>query len=332
MRVQYKEAVQLLTKKLILTGYELERAKLCATLFVDASRDGVYSHGLNRFASFIHLNREGYVKADTQPEVTDSSGAIERWDGKMGAGMLNAHSAMGKAIQLANSNGLGCVAIKDTNHWMRGGNFGWQAAEAGCIGICFTNTKPNMPPWGAKEPRTGNNPLVIAIPRSSGHVVLDMSMSQFSFGKMIETAKKGKKLPFHGGFDNDGNLTDDPDTVVENELSLPIGYWKGSGLSIMLDMLVTILSGGRSTRKIGEDEVEFGISQVFICIKPDLFGSEEENNTMLNNIINYLHQSELLKRSENVLYPGERTLKTRKENMENGIPVEKKIWEEINKL
>lgn len=332
MRIQYREAEQILSEKLIKTGYQKDRAALCAQLFVDASRDGVYSHGLNRFVSFIQLNQEGYVKPDAQPKVIDRFGAIERWDGQMGAGMLNAYSAMESAIQLAQTNGLGCIAMKNTNHWMRGGNFGWQAAEAGCIGICFTNTKPNMPPWGAKEPRTGNNPMVIAIPRNSGHIVLDMSMSQFSFGKMIETAKKGEKLPFHGGFDHEGKLTKDPETVIENELSLPIGYWKGSGLSIMLDMLVTVLSGGRSTGKIGEDEVEFGISQVFICIKPDLFGTEAENEVLLNGIINYLHQSELLKENENVYYPGERTLKTRKENMEKGIPVDEKIWEEILNL
>ena len=75
------------------------------------------------------------------------------------------HRQWRRAISIAKENGIGCVVLKNTNHWMRGGTYGWQAADAGCIGICFTNTIANMPPWGGKEPKLGNNPLVIAVPR-----------------------------------------------------------------------------------------------------------------------------------------------------------------------
>ena len=84
-------------------------------------------------------------------------------------------------MEIASVQGMGCVAIANTNHWMRGGSYGWQAADAGVIGICWTNTLANLPPWGAAEPRVGNNPLVVAVPRADGPVVLDMAMSQFSF-------------------------------------------------------------------------------------------------------------------------------------------------------
>lgn len=78
---------------------------------------------------------------------------------------------------------------------MRGGTYGWQAADAGVIGICWTNTRPNLPPWGASDPRIGNNPLVIAVPRASGHVVLDMAMSQFSYGALSSYRMRGELLP-----------------------------------------------------------------------------------------------------------------------------------------
>jgi 3-dehydro-L-gulonate 2-dehydrogenase len=97
---------------------------------------------------------------------------MERWDGRRGPGNLNAHASMARAIALAREHGVGCVALANTNHWMRGGSYGWQAAEAGVIGICWTNTLANVPPWGASEPRIGNNPLVVAVPRADGHVVL----------------------------------------------------------------------------------------------------------------------------------------------------------------
>ncbi len=94
------------------------------------------------------------------------------------------------------------VALRNTNHWMRGGTYGRQMAEADCISIIFTNTQPNMPPWGGKYSRIGNNPFVVSIPRKQGHVVLDMSISQFAFGKINDYKLRGKKLPYVGGWDD----------------------------------------------------------------------------------------------------------------------------------
>ncbi len=116
---------------------------------------------------------------------------------------------MGQAIALAREHGIGCVALANTNHWMRGGTYGWQAADAGAIGICWTNTLPNMPPWGSSQPRLGNNPFVIAVPRPAGHLVLDMSLSQFSFGALESYRRRGEALPVTGGFDAAGELTRD---------------------------------------------------------------------------------------------------------------------------
>ena len=171
-------------------GFARSRADLCARLFADASRDGVASHGLNRFPRFVAMVRHGVVDVDASPVRVASSGALERWDGRRGPGNLNAHACMDVAIGLAREPWHWRVGLGNTNHWMRGGNYGWQAADAGVIGICWSNTLPNLPPWGASEPLIGNNPLVIAVPRAADHVVLDMAMSQFSFGALGPTAAR----------------------------------------------------------------------------------------------------------------------------------------------
>ena len=93
----------------------------------------------------------GVVDIHGRPELIASFGAIERWDGKRGPGNLNAHAAMDRAISLSRQYGMGAVTLANTNHWMRGGSYGWQAADAGVIGICWTNTIPLMPPWGSAE-------------------------------------------------------------------------------------------------------------------------------------------------------------------------------------
>ncbi len=85
-----------------------------------------------------------------------------------------------------------------------------------------------MPPWGGKDSRLGNNPFIVSIPRDQGHIVLDMAISQFAFGKIHDHQLRGEKLPYYGGWDDNNELSKDPEEILKNERGLPIGYWKGS--------------------------------------------------------------------------------------------------------
>jgi 3-dehydro-L-gulonate 2-dehydrogenase len=301
------------------------KADACAGIFADNSRDGVASHGLNRFRVFVDYLNEGLITPNAEPALATAFGAIEQWDGNFATGMLNARFSMDRAITLAKTNGIGCTAIKNTNHWMRGGTYGWQAAEAGCVGICFTNTIANLPPWGGTEPRLGNNPLVIAVPKNGGHVVLDMAISQFSFGKLWQYEAQNKPLPLPGGYDTAGNLSTDARAILATKRALPIGFWKGSGLSLVLDLLATILSGGSSTAAITQSgRKETGVSQVFIAIKADA----EQNEALIQQIIDYTKSSATEGGAE-ILYPGENMLRTREKSLAEGVLVDERIWEEV---
>ena len=328
LRIPFAQLVETFRLILLHKGFDEDRAKLSAELFAQSSLDGVASHGLNRFPSFIKMIQKGIVNVNVRPSLSGSFGFFERWDGHLGAGNLNAHHCMDRAVQLAKENGIGCVALKNTNHWMRGGNYGWQAVEAGCIGICFTNTTPNMPAWGGSEPVLGNNPLVIAIPRKDGPIVLDIAMSQFSYGKMSAYLKDNKEMPFEAGFDRDGKLTKDPKVILEKELALPIGLWKGSGLSLLLNILAAVLSEGQATHQVGQHQYEHNISQVFISLFPARLGLEEFPEDKINAIIENFKSSSTFD-SKEVRYPGEQTLATRTNNLIEGVPVDKDIWEEV---
>lgn len=327
MRISYRDMKAEFKRILLKLTFTEEKAEICAGIFANNSLDGVYSHGINRFPVFVQYIKERLIQIDAEPELLEQSGLIEKWDGKSGPGMYNASKAMERAIALAKVNGVGCVAIKNTNHWMRGGTYGWQAANAGCIGICFTNTIANMPPWGGKEPRLGNNPLIIAVPREKGHIVLDMAMSQFSYGKLQEYELKNKKLPVPGGYDEQGILTHDPFAITESRRALPIGFWKGSGLSFILDVVLTALTGGRSTFQITNTERETGVSQFFLCIHQPGYA-----DTLIEEIIRYTKSSSLVENDKPVLYPGENTLATRKRNEIEGIPVDAVIWSDVLKM
>jgi len=200
MKISFEALRSEFLRVLLKLNLSQEKAQQCATIFAENSRDGVYTHGLNRFPTFVDLIKEGLIDIHAEPVLANHIGLIEQWEGNLAPGMLNATHCMQRAIDLAKENGIGCVAIRNTNHWMRGGTYGWQAAEAGCIGICFTNTIANVPPWGGIDPRLGNNPLVIAVPRPNGHVVLDMALSQYSFGKLMQYRDNQEELPLPGGY------------------------------------------------------------------------------------------------------------------------------------
>jgi 3-dehydro-L-gulonate 2-dehydrogenase len=270
------------------------------------------------------------VDVKAEAKRVSGHGALERWDGRGGVGNLNALGAMERAITLGREHGIGCVALGNTNHWMRAGTYGWQAAGAGVIGICWTNTMPNLPPWGGVDPIIGNNPLVIAVPRAGGAVVLDMAMSQYSYGTLDAYNDRGEKLPVDGGFDKDGNLTKDPAAILKSWRALPVGYWKGSGLSIVLDMMAAMMTVGNATHQLAADPLlETGVSQMFLTMNPAALGSAKVVDKIADEIVASVQNSKPATAGKPVRYPGEQTLKVRAENTELGLPVEPATWEKI---
>jgi 3-dehydro-L-gulonate 2-dehydrogenase len=313
-------------------GFNDKDSRSLAEVHTENTLHGINSHGINRVPQFLEYVKKGIVKIDRKAQKIEAFGTMERWDGKQGSGVLNALRCTDRAVELAKEHGMGLIALKNTNHWMRGGFYGWQAAKQDCIAILFTNTKPNMPAWGAKESSIGNNPFVVAIPRKEGHVVLDMALSQYSFGKINEYRLRGEKLPFPGGWDENNQLSTDPEKLLKKERGLPIGYWKGSAFSMILDMLATVLSAGKSTSRIAQKELETNISQVYLCIFPEVFHDREIRASLINEIIDFTRDCNSGQDEDKTYYPGERSAYAREYNSKNGMKVDEEIWKGIQQL
>ena len=333
MRVPYEVMKNEFIRVLNKYGITGEEAELSATLYVNASRDGIYTHGLNRFPKFIKSIENGSVDVSARAEKAESIGMLERWDGKRGPGNLNAHKCMSRAIELAHEHTIGVVALRNTNHWMRPGNYGLMAIDEGCIGILWTNTVPNMPPWGGRDARLGNNPVVFAVPNGDeAPVLLDVAMSMFSYGKLESYARQNRELPVVGGFNKDQQMTTNAAEILETHQCMPIGYWKGSGLSLMLDIVASALSGGRTSQQVGELPTETELSQVFIAIDVKNMPDGEAFAQRLRNTLADMQTSTPVDPERPVYYPGQNMMRLRKENMEKGIPVEESVWEGVKKL
>lgn len=332
VRISYNEMQDVFSKILVKNKFTNEKAKTCARIFAENSMEGIYSHGVYRFPRFIDYIQKGFVLPDAEPQLIHSAGALEQWEGNLGPGPLNAEYCTRRAMELAHKIGMGCIAIANTNHWMRGGTYGWQAAKNGYAFMGWTNTEANMPAWGAKNSRLGNNPMVIAVPMGKEAIVLDFAMTQFSYGKMEAAHLEGENLSFPGGYNAKGELSTNPAEILETRRALPIGYWKGAGLSLLLDIMATVLSGGLSTGQLSAREAEYGVSQVFIAFDLQKLKNFSSLEGVLSEIIADIKKSVPDESGSEIRFPGERVLRTRKNNLKNGIPVSNKVWKEILEL
>jgi len=327
VKIDFETLEETFLSVLIKRRFSPETAKLIARVFTETTFDGVFSHGINRFPRFIGDVDTGTVQPDAVPELIQGMNALEQGDGHQGPGISNSMYCTDQALNLAQDYGIGCVGLRNTNHWMRGGTYGWRAAEKGYLFMGWTNTIPNMPPWGGESAALGNNPFILAIPFGNNHIVLDMPMSQYSYGKLEWHQKCGTDLPEYGGYNKDNQLTKNPSEILETERILPTGLWKGSALSLVLDLAAAILSGGKTSKEIGERSVEADLSQVFIAVNIERHLSQNQLNTLIEETLGFVTNQ-----NESALYPGQRSMANRNHHMKNGVEIPREIWMEITGL
>ncbi len=336
MRLQFETIQEEIQRVFEKHGMTKEKAATCARIHTESTNDGIYSHGTNRVARFVDYIEKGWVDIHAEPTIEKDMGAMKIINGNMGPGILNALYGVEEAMKMADQYGIGMVGLKNTTHWMRGGTYGLHAANKGYVSIMWTNTESCMPPWGGKECKLGNNPFVMAVPGANGGapIMLDMAISQYAYGKLQVLRLAGKKLPLPGGFDKDGNITDDPGAIEESMRIMPIGYWKGSSFSFMLDVLGSVLTGGIGAADLDNKGMGScgGASQVMIVIDPDKISESGFMDDTIEKAIAHLKSSELSENSTGIYAPGEDFIRFREEHEKEGIFVDDEVWSEIKSL
>lgn len=328
-RIHYSLMRDTVLEVLRKAGLAPERAAECAETLTENTFDGVLSHGILFVEALVQAVERGDVDPTASPERLARLGAVERWDGRNGLGIWNARRATERAMQLAGEHGIGCVALQRTNHWSRAGAYGWQAVREGFALICWTNTIPLIPAWGAVEVSVGNNPLVVAVPHPERPVVLDMAMSQFAMGKLKIHERSGAPLPVPGGYDAAGQLTRDAGEILRSGRVLPIGFWKGSGLALVLDILAVLLSGGLGSADQRAQGMEKGVSQVFIAFRLPLDPVRDADRDPIAQALDSYCAAAAESPGAEVLYPGQRALRDRQRNRAEGMLIDAAVWERL---
>lgn len=334
IRVAYEEAAARMAEGL--SPYlPPEEAMRLARIFADNSADGVHSHGMNRFSRCVKDMRTGVCDPGVlKAERISGLGGLEVWDAHFGVGPLIAEQMADRAADLAEEHGIACCAVRNNSHWLRAGRYALRIAHRGMYALCFTNTSQNLTPWGAKANAIGNNPMTFSIPRGTKEpLLMDMSVSQYAYGKLEIMAQQGQMLDEPLGYDTEGNLTRDPGAISASGLMLPIAKWKGNALSIMLDFMAAGLSFGRTSLMIGPpDQGQAGMSQVYMAMNVSPLGDMDEALRRMEASIDFLHG---LKKEEGIPplhVPGENLAETRRRNLKEGLPVTEKTWALIEEL
>lgn len=271
-------------------GVPDDEADIVAALLVRADLRGVETHGVTRLPIYIQRLQKGYVRAECKMTIVREKGATAFIEAHGSMGHVVSYKAMEMAIQKAMEFGMGWVSVKDSGHFGVAGLFPMMALEKDFIGYVVTNSAPMVAPYGGRERILGNNPLSFTFPADRyPAIVLDMSISVVSSGKLILCRKKGEKIPLGWAYDKNGLPTEDPYEGYEGGGSLAaIGEYKGYGMILAHEMLTSVLTGGKWTQYIKslyeEDKTGIqGTCHSFMAINPDCFiGREKFKKDMVN--------------------------------------------------
>jgi len=318
-------------------GASEEHACISAEVMVEANLCGVDSHGVRMLPGFVTLARNGKINPRGKIEVIKETPVIAHLNASLAPGHVVSVQAMKMAVKKAKTSGIGFVLVRNSTHWGRAAYYPMLAAREGCAGICFVNTESNMPYWGTRAPRIGNNPLSIGVPRASGEpVVLDMAMSQAAFFKIVLYNREGKKVPLGWGVDEQGRPTDDPAAILKSRRLVPTGQHKGSGLALMIDILTGILSGGMFCGELlGEAKGmphATAYAQAFLAIDIASFLPLEVFKQRVDELVAYVKGGPPAEGFSEINVPGERSWRERALREKAGIPLDEITLGELRTL
>lgn len=285
---------------------------------VDADLRGVHSHGCRWVSVYARTIRRGGYNLHPNVTVVRDDGTTVLLDGDRGLGHPLAGRAMKLAIERAEEHGIGVVSLRNSQHIGALAYYTQMAADAGCLGYCTTNAGIVMVPPGGREKIVGLNPLSWAAPTlRPWSFNLDMATSVVAGSKLGLAMERGEKIPLGWAIDAEGNPTDDPKKGQEGGI-LPLGGPKGYGLSVMLDIMAGVLSGGRFGKGLGMG----GSSQYFQALQIERFMPLDDFRARMEELIAQIKGSALAPGAKDIYFPGEIESGLKQDRLANGIPLD----------
>lgn len=300
-------------------------ARTASRALVRASLRGVDSHGVARVPMYCARLRRGVTNPTPEIKVTRVAAAAVLVDGDDGLGLVVGPRAMDAAIAIARENGIGLAGVKRSGHYGMAALYILQAVEAGCVALAFTNASPALPVWGGRTPFLGTSPFAAGAPTGeAAPFVLDMACSTVARGKLKFAAQRGEPIPEGLALDRQGRPTTDGAEAFQGVV-LPMGGVKGSGLSMLMEILSGVLTGAAFGGEVrnpftGLDGPQ-GTGHFFLALKADLFMNRDDFEHRMQTL---RVRAKALPRAEGcseILIPGEPEARTEEQRRAEGIPL-----------
>lgn len=291
--------------------------------------------GVRRVRAYMERVQERKVDPHAPLELVKESPALALLDAHNGPGTVVAVRAMRLAVQKAKVCGVGVVMVRHSTHF---GSASYSACEAlahGCIGVSLTNAGPEMAPWGGIDGVVGTNPWAVAIPTGDGPdampVVLDMAITMAGKGMMRWLMRDGRKMPRTWAITRDGRETDDPAEAMDGTL-LPIGDYKGYGLSLVTDVLTGVLGGSAYGTAAYADPARLDVGHQFIAYDVDWFMGRAEFYARMADFIAMVRASRTRPDVAEILLPGELEWRRTQVKRREGVPLDPEAYADLQAL
>ncbi|WP_299820631.1 Ldh family oxidoreductase [uncultured Roseibium sp.] len=298
-------------------GYSPAHAENTAEILVWANARGADSHGVLRIPRYIEMTEEGTIDPVAVPHVVSREGAVSVLEAARAPGPSAMIAAMDTAVETAGRFGIGWCSARNITHAGAVGYFALRAAENGCLGIVMTASGPLMAYHGARVSGLSTNPISIAAPSQGLPLLLDMSTSTVALGKIMHARDTGSAIPEGWAIAADGTPATDPSDVAT---LTPLGGPKGSGLSLMIEVLASVLVANPAIAPVLAGE-KGAMNGAALAIKIAAFGEPDTFAEHISDLADRLRKLPRAPGTDKILMPGERGFCLSAERMQNGIPI-----------
>jgi L-2-hydroxycarboxylate dehydrogenase (NAD+) len=299
-----------------------EEITACVEEVVDAESRGRHAHGVRMVPRLL----EWKLRQESEPQITHDTPVAAHIRGNGALGPLLARQAMDLAVLKAKRTAVGVVGVTNRSAFLTAGHNPRRAASRGVIGLNCSVATSKVAVWGGREPLIGTNPLGIGIPSAAGPIVLDLSTSEMSVAAVRASAARGERLPAGAAIDGDGHTTEDPRQALAGAL-LAFGAHRGSGLSVMLELLSGPLVGAKAGTAVAGNR-----GMLFLALDPDVFGLGTQFVADAQTFCRELRESAPRPGCDQVLVPGERGDRLAAHAREHGLDLGADSYAELSAL
>ena len=317
-------------KVLLKCGLNEEECEYILDVLIHSNLRGVDTHGIIRIIDYANrLIKSPRSKID----IVNETQTLTVIDGKNNPGPICASYAMKIAIKKARHFGCGVSSVRGSNHFSTAAYYSLLAVEQEMVGITMSSSSPRIAPWGGLDAVIGNNPWSIAVPGYDFPIVLDMANTIVAMGKIRTCMREGKPLEPGWAMDSQGNPTTDA-TEAFNGLLVPIGNYKGVGISIMVDLLSSAISQSiafsNEVKRVEDSEHPQNVSHIFIAFN---ISDMVDITLFKESMAKYTQTIKSVRRKEGcneIFMPGEIEWRTECDRRKSGIVLSDKAVSQLN--